>query len=86
MVKRFMKVFKKNVYYFTKDLIILIAGVIVFFGTIIFLYKFYHDREAQALNILLTAFVSRVTGREFLLIAKYKLKKIIHSLMTVIYK
>ncbi len=83
---KFVKVFRKNFFYFTKDLALLITGIVVFCGTVIFLQRFYHDKEAQALNILLTAFVSRVTGREFLEIARLKLKRFIHMYMHAIYK
>ena len=69
MLRKLVKECRKNCFYFVKDSILFVVTLLIFLGTVVFLYKFYHDREAQGLNILLTAFVSRVTGREFLEIA-----------------
>jgi hypothetical protein len=37
MLRKFIKAFKKNVFYFTKDAVVLIAGIVVFCGTVVFL-------------------------------------------------
>ena len=86
MLRKLIKECRKNFFYFMKDSILFVVTLLVFLGTVVFLYKFYHDREAQGLNIILTAFVSRVTGREFLEIIQLKIKTIIHTIVSIVYK
>ena len=63
---KLLKLVKSHGLYVIRDLIILKVGITLILGTAFYLYKYNKNKESYALNIMLTAFVSRVTGVEFI--------------------
>ena len=64
---------------------LLVLGAFVV-GTVLYLYKYHKHKESYALNIVLTAFVSRVTGIEFIEAIKIRLFKIAYFIGNILYK
>jgi len=55
-------------------------------GTAYYLYRVHRNRESYALNIFLTAFVTRITGVEFLQAVLHRLSRMKFHLTRVFYK
>jgi hypothetical protein len=55
-------------------------------GTTFYLYKIHKDKESYALNILLTAFVSRVTGAEFVEAVKIRILRARYHMLRIFFK
>ncbi|CDW78468.1 UNKNOWN [Stylonychia lemnae] len=86
MFIKLLNILKKNGVYIIKDLFILFLILTFIVGTVLYLYKYHKKKESYALNIVLTAFVSRMTGVEFLEAIKVRILKISYYLQKIIYK
>lgn len=64
MIEKLIKTLRKYGLRLAKDLLILSIILSFLIGTIIYLYNYHKEKESYALNIVLTAFVSRMTGIE----------------------
>ncbi len=84
MVKKLVKIITKNGVYILKDLGILFVILTFLIGTVLYLYKIHKEKESYALNIVLTAFVSRITGVEFIEGLKVRIYKINYYLKTIL--
>ncbi len=49
---------------FTRDILVFVSVIVGLVGTASFLYSLHKDKESYAMNLMLTAFVSRITGPE----------------------
>ena len=64
--KKFLKIIRNHGWNFLKLIILVKLAISSIFGTVLYLYNIHKDKESYALYIMLTAFVSKVTGTEFL--------------------
>ena len=69
-----------------KVLLLLKLGILLVLGTVLYLYKIHKNKESYALNLMLTAFVTRVTGVEFLQAVVHRLSRMKFHLINVFYK
>jgi hypothetical protein len=65
---------------------VLKLAIALILGTVFYLYKIHKNKESYALNLMLTAFVTRVTGVEFLQAVSNKLTRMKYHIINVIYK
>ena len=63
---KFLKIIKNHGWNFVKLIVLVKVAISCILGTALYLYNIHKDKESYALNILLTAFVSKVTGAEFI--------------------
>ena len=76
MIQKFITIIRKNASYIIKDLSVLTLIIAFVVCTILYLYKYHKKKKSYALNIVLTAFVSRMTGMEFIEVIKIRMLRI----------
>ena len=86
MLRKLIQIIKKKGSIISKDLGMALAIVACFIGTVLYLYNYHKDRESYALNIVLTALVSRITGQELMESIRFRLYMLKYYLKAVIYK
>ncbi len=69
-----------------KFIVIVKLAISLILGTVFYLYKIHKNKESYALNLMLTAFVTRITGVEFLQAVAHRLHRTKFHLMNVFYK
>ena len=77
---------RKHGFKLLKYYVLLKLSITCIFGIAYYLYKIHKDKESYALNILLTAFVTRITGAEFLQALLHRLSRMKFHLLRVIYR
>lgn len=86
MIQKLIKILLKNGIYILKDLFVLTLILTFLIGTILYLYKYHKEKESYALNIVLTGFVSRITGVEFIEALKIRIYKITYYIKNILYQ
>ena len=69
-----------------RDVLTVILIIVGISGTITFLQKFHRDKESYAMNIMLTAFVSRITGAEVIRRFRERVFKTAYYVHSILYK
>ncbi len=62
---KFVQMLLKHGFKLIKYFVLVKLVITVILGTAYYLYRVHRNRESYALNLFLTAFVTRVTGVEF---------------------
>ncbi len=86
MLRKFFQMLHKHGFKLLKYLVLIKVAITCIFGTAFYLYKIHKDKESYALNILLTAFVTRITGVEFLQAIMHRLSRMKFHLLRVLYR
>lgn len=81
-----MKVLKDNRILIAQDVLLLTLIMTFLIGTFSYLYHYHRDEESYALNIVLTAFVTRMSGIEFLQAIRDRLYKILYHMKQIVFK
>ena len=76
MIAKFVRVIRKNSLFILKDLGMLAGMLACLIGSVLYVFSYHKDRESYALNIALTALVSRITGVELMEALKIRLQNI----------
>lgn len=84
--KRLLALLKKHGLVILRDLVILKILSTVVFGTVFYLHNYHKDKESYALNMLLTAFVSRLAGVEFVQTVMNRYERAKMHLLDALYK
>ena len=64
MIAKFIRVIRKNSIFILKDLGMIACILACLIGSVLYVLTYHKDRESYALNIALTALVSRFTSVE----------------------
>ena len=83
MLRKLIHIIKKNGLYMLKDVAVLSLILSFLVGTILYLYNYHREKESYALNIVLTAFVSRITGVEFIEALRVRMYKITYYIKSI---
>ena len=73
MIAKLLRVIKKNGVFIFKDLAMLVGILACLVGSVLYVFTYHKDRESYALNIALTALVSKITGVELLEASRLRL-------------
>lgn len=66
ILKRLLILLKTHALTIAKDLLVMKIGITIVCAAGFYLYSQHRNKESYALNILSVAFISRITGPEFL--------------------
>ena len=86
VLRKFIKIIKNHGWNFLKLIVIVKVAVSCILGTAFYLYNIHKDKESYALNILLTAFVSRVTGAEFIQAVMTKILRARYHILRIFFR
>ena len=84
MLEKLIKILSKNGVYILRDIAVLALILSFLIGTILYLYNYHKEKESYALNIVLTAFVSRITGVEFIEALRVRFYKVTYYIKSII--
>lgn len=86
-MKRLIKTLRANYGQIASDFIVLIMIIVFVIGSFMYLYKYsQNDKEAYSMNIVLTAFVTRMSGLEFIQAIRDRMRKVIYHFSKIMYK
>lgn len=84
MLKKLAKILTKNGIFILRDIALLTLILSFLIGTILYLYNYHKEKESYALNIVLTAFVSRITGVEFVEALRVRFYKVTYYFKSIL--
>ena len=84
--RKFIQIIKRHGWNFVKLIVIVKVAISCILGTVLYLYNIHKDKESYALNILLTAFVSQVTGAEFLSAVKTRILRARYHILRIFFR
>ena len=84
--RKFIQIIKKHGWNFVKLIVIVKVAISLILGALLHLYNIHKDKESYALNILLTFFVSQVTGAEFLSAVKNRILRARYHILRIFFR